>query len=147
MNLLDVFRKSKKASTPCYLGRMWVCAVKCKPWSDLGQRYGVVIKDIGIVEAFVRGGETRVLSDERDPFREGDPICLAGPVGRLEYVSQLDQWIGFFETEDAAKEGYRQFMDALVAEIESASAGLGLTGKNPPPARQRDLSQVSSLSS
>ncbi len=147
MSLLDVFKKSKKVSTPCYLGRMWACAVKCKPWSDLGQRYGVVVKDIGIVEAFVRGGETRVLSDERDPFREGDPVCLAGPVGRLEYVSQLDQWIGFFETEDEAKEGYRQFADALVAEIKSASTGLGLTSKNQPVMRQRDLSQASSWSS
>lgn len=147
MNLLDVFRKSKKAPTPCYLGRMWACTVKCQPWSNPGQRYSVAVKNVGVVEAFCRDGEAHVVSDERNPFREGSPVCLAGPVGRLEYVSQLDQWIGFFETEDAAKEGYRQFMDALVAEIKSASAGLGLTGKNQPAMHQRDLSQASSLSS
>ena len=121
MNLLSIFKKSKKTSESCYLGRMWVCAVKYRPWSDLGQRYGVVIKNVGVVEAFVRGDEPRVVSDERNPFNGNSPIDLAGPVGRLEYVSQSNIWVGFFETEDEAKEEYRRFATALVAEIEAAS--------------------------
>lgn len=134
MNLLDVFRKSKKASALTYLGRMWACTVKFDPQSILGRRYGVAVKNVGVVEAFVRGGETRVTSDERNPFSGVSPICLAGPVGRLEYVPQLHIWVGFFETEDEAKGGYRRFADALKAEIESASAGLscpGETGRAP----------------
>ena len=129
MNLLDVFRKSKKASASCYLGSMWACAVKFEPEFNPGRRYGVAVKNVGVVEAFVRGGETRVASGERDPFGDGTFGSLAGPVGRLEYDRPSHMWIGFFETEDEAKEGYRRFADALAAEIRSASAGLGVAGE------------------
>lgn len=127
MNLLNMFRKSKKATAPGYLGRMWACVVKCQPWSDPGQRYAVAVKEVGVVEAFCRGCGTRVKSDERNPFNGGSSVYLTGPVGCLEYVEASYMWIGFFETEDEVKKGYRRFADALVAEIESASAGLGLT--------------------
>lgn len=120
MNLLDMFKKSKKAATPCYLGRMWVCVVKCQLWSELGRRYGVVIKNVGVVEAYVHGGEERVTSDERNPFNNYSSVCLVGPVGYLEYVQPSNIWIGFFETENEAKEEYRRFVDDLVGEIESA---------------------------
>lgn len=128
MNLFDMFRKLKNAFAPCYLGRMWMCVVKCQPWSDPGRRYSVVIKNVGIVEAFCRGGETRVTSDERNMFNNIGPICLAGPVGRLEYVNQSYIWIGFFETEDKAKERYSRFADNLMDEIMFAGAELDLPG-------------------
>lgn len=134
MNLLDVFRRSKKASSPDYLGRMWTCVVRYRPWNARGRRYSVSVKNVGIVEAYAGGGETRVTSDEQNPFGDDNPIRLAGPVGRLGYVNQANRWIGFFETEDEAKEGYRRFADGLLSEIKSASAGLGLpgeTGKTP----------------
>ena len=126
MNLLDVFRRSKKASSPGYLGGMWACAVKFEPEAKPGRRYGVVVKNVGIVEAFARNGKKYVTSDERDPFGDGS---LAGPVGHLKYSASSHTWIGFFETEDEAKEGYRRFADALLSEITSASAGLGLPGE------------------
>ena len=134
MNLLDVFRRSKKASAPDYLGRMWACVVRYRPWNARGRRYSVSVKNVGIVEAYAGGGETRVTSDEQNPFSDDNPIRLAGPVGRLGYVNQANRWIGFFETEDEAKEGYRRFADDLLSEIKSASARLGLpgeTGKTP----------------
>lgn len=131
MNLFDMFRKSKTAFAPNCLGRMWACAVKFEPDFKPGRRYGVAVKNVGVVEAFVRGGETRVKSGERDPFGDGTFGELAGPVGRLEYFHSSHMWIGFFGTEDEAKDGYRRFADALVAEIESASAGLGAAGENP----------------
>ena len=121
MNLLDMFRKSKKAAKPHYLGRMWVCVVKCQPWSNDGQRYAVVIKNVDVVEAYMRDDETRVVSDENNPFNKCNCIRLAGPVGHLEYVQPSYIWIGFFETEDEAQDGYHQFATALVAEIKSAS--------------------------
>lgn len=126
MNLLDMFRKSKKTNVP-YLGKMWACAVKFHPSADPGRRYGVVIKNVGIVEAFVRDGEARVLSDEQNPFNGFTPVRLAGPVGRLEYVQSSEIWIGFFETEDEAKDEYRRFAGEVADEIKSASAGLGLS--------------------
>lgn len=122
MNLLDVFRKTKKASAPHNLGRMWACTVKFYPWVDSGQRYDVVIKNVGIVEAFCRNDGPRVLSDERNPFNFGTPINLAGPVGCLEYVQSANIWVGFFETEDDAKKEYCQFVNTLVDEIKSASS-------------------------
>ena len=121
MNLLNIFKKLKKTSESCYLGRMWACAVKCRPWSDPGKRYGVMVKNVGVVEAFVRNGETHVLSDEWNPFPADGDLHLEGPVGHLEYVQSLHIWIGFFETKDEAKEKYRQFVAALVAEIEAVS--------------------------
>jgi hypothetical protein len=129
MNLLDVFRKSRKTFAPNCLGSMWACAVKFEPDFKPGRRYGVAVKNVGVVEAFVRDGETRVASGERDPFGDGTFGNLAGPVGRLEYFHSSHMWIGFFETEDEAKEGYRRFADTLVAEIKSASAGLGVAGE------------------
>lgn len=123
MNLFDVFRKSKKASASCHLGSMWACVVKCKPRPDSGYWYDVVIKNVGIVEAFVHGDETRVTSDERNPFSIS-PICLAGPVGHLEYVKSLHVWIGFFGTEDEVKEKYRLFAADLERQIETASRRL-----------------------
>lgn len=132
MNLLDVFRRSKKASSPDYLGRMWACVVRYRPWNAPGRRYSVSVKNVGIVEAYAGGGETRVTSDEQNPFGDDNPVRLAGPVGRLGYVNQANRWIGFFETEDEAKEGYRRFADALLSEITSASVKLGLPGENRP---------------
>ena len=129
MSLLDALRKSKKASAPDCLGRMWACAVKFEPESKPGRRYGVAVKNVGVVEAFVRGGETRVKSDGLDLFGDGTFGGLAGPAGRLEYSRASHMWIGFFETEDEAKGGYRRFADVLATEIESASAGLGLSGE------------------
>ena len=134
MNLLDVFRRSKKASSPDYLGRMWACVVRYRPWNAPGRRYDVSVKNVGIVEASAFAGETRVTSDEQSRFGDDNPVRLAGPVGRLGYVNQANRWIGFFETEDEAKEGYRRFADDLLSEIKSASARLGLpgeTGKTP----------------
>ena len=129
MNLFDVFRRSKKASSPGYLGGMWACAVKFEPAFKPGRRYGAVVKNVGIVEAFARDGKKYVTSDERDPFGDGVFGILAGPVGYLKYSASSHTWIGFFETEDEAKEGYRRFADALLSEITSASAGLGLPGE------------------
>ena len=126
MNLLDVFRRSKKASSPGYLGGMWACAVKFEPAFKPGRRYGAVVKNVGIVEAFARNGKKYVTSGERDPFGDGS---LAGPVGYLKYSASSHTWIGFFETEDEAKEGYRRFAYALLSEIKSASVKLGLTGE------------------
>ena len=120
MNLLDIFKKSKKTSPSCYLGKMWALAVKFTPWAK--SWYGVVIAETDITEAYVRNGETQVVSSMRNPFNKGDSVSLRGPVGHLEYVSPSlsYQWIGFFETKDEAKEEYRRFADALVAKIESA---------------------------
>ena len=121
MNLLDVFRKSKKVEQPGYLGKMWMCAVKCQPWSEPGQRYDVVIKNVGVVEASARWlSGPRITADEQNPFNKCCPLNIAGPVGHLEYMPPANIWIGFFETEDEAKTGYSKFADELVAEIESA---------------------------
>ena len=129
MNLLDVFRRSKKASSPDYLGRMWACVVKFEPEAEPGRRYGAVVKNVGIVEAYARDGEKYVTSDEQYLFGGDNPIRLAGPVGRLEYDKSSHMWIGFFETEDEAKKGYRRFADTLLSEIKSASAKLVLPGE------------------
>lgn len=108
---------------------MWVCAVKFEPDFKVRRRYDVAVKNVGVVEAFVRSGETRVASDERDPFGDGTFGNLAGPVGYLEYSCSSHMWIGFFETEDEAKEGYRRFADVLLSEIASASVKLGIPGE------------------
>ena len=122
MNLLDMFKKSKKMSESGYLGKMWMCAVKCQPWSDPGQRYGVVIKNVNIVEAAARVlSGARVIADEQNPFNKNCSLNIAGPVGQLEYVPSANIWIGFFETEDEAKDGYCKFAAELMAEIKSAS--------------------------
>lgn len=134
MNLLDVFRRSKKAA-PHHdlnrlmkeiearhldLGKMWVCAVEFEPEAEPGQRYRAVVKNVGIVEAYARGGEKYVTSDKQHLFCGDIFGSLAGPVGRLEYDKSSHMWIGFFETEDEAKKEYRQFADTLSLEIESA---------------------------
>ncbi len=129
MNLLDMFRKSKKASPPTQpsasLGRMWACTVKFAPSADVW--YDVKIAETDIMEAWVRDETMRVESTARNPFNKGDPVSLRGPVGHLEYVSQLDYWIGFFETVDEAKEEYRKFAAGLVQQIKSISAKVGLS--------------------
>ena len=114
---------------PSFNESMWACAVKCRLWSDPGRRYGVVIAKTDVTEAYARDGEARVVSSMRNPFNKCVPVSLRGPVGRLEYVSQSDIWVGFFETEDEAKEEYGRFADALVDEIESASAELDIPGE------------------
>jgi len=123
MNLLDVFKKSKKSTKPGYLGMMWVCVVKFQPWSNPEQRYDVMIKNVGVVEASMLRSwdqDARITSNERNPFGAVDSINLAGPVGCLKYVQSANIWVGFFETEDEAKEGYNKFVSGLVAEIKSA---------------------------
>ena len=129
MNLLDMFRKSKKAmsavSSSASLGRMWACAVKFAPWTK--NWYDVKIVETDIMEAQVRDGITRVESTARNPFNKGDPISLRGPVGHLEYVSQLGYWIGFFETKKDAEDAYRTFAVGLIQQIKSASAILDLS--------------------
>ena len=128
MNLLDMFRKSKKSQTPtASLGKLWVCAVKFSPWDD--DQYGAEIAETDIKEAYVRNGEPQVESFMKNPFNKCDPITLRGPVGHLEYVSQSGQWIGFFETKKDAEAAYRQFAANLMQKIESASAKLGLSGE------------------
>ena len=128
MNLLDMFRKSKKSQTPtAYLDKLWVCAVKFTPWNE--DWYGAEIMETDIKEAWVRDGTAYVESTARNPFNKCDPISLRGPVGCLEYVSQSDQWIGFFETRKDTEDAYRRFAAGLVQQIESASAKLGLSGE------------------
>ena len=129
MNLLDMFRKSKNvlSSTPSSpsLGKMWVCTVKFAPWTE--NWYDVKIAETDIKEAWMRDGTTRVESTARNPFNKCDPVSLRGPVGHLEYVSQLDYWIGFFETKKDTEDAYCRFAAGLVQQITSASARLGLS--------------------
>jgi hypothetical protein len=129
MNLLDMFRKSKKAmsavSSSASLGSMWACAVKFAPWKK--DWYGVVIVETDIIEAQARDGITRVESTAQNPFSRCDPISLRGQVGHFEYVSQLGYWIGFFETKKDAEDAYRTFAVGLIQQIKSASAILDLS--------------------
>lgn len=129
MNLLDMFRKSKMSAVPssASLGRMWACAVVFAPWKEVW--YDVKIIETDIMEAQMRHGIAYVESMAKNPFNTGDPIPLRGPVGRLEYVLQSNQWIGFFETKKDAELAYRVFAAGLIQQIESASARLGLSGE------------------
>lgn len=129
MNLLDMFRKSKKAlsstASSASLGKMWVCIVKFAPEKE--DWYDVKITETDIREAWIRDGITYVESTARNPFNKYDPISLRGQVGHLEYVSQADYWIGFFETKKDAEDVYRLFADGLVQQITSMSARLNLS--------------------
>jgi len=123
MNLFDVFKKSKKSGMEtASLGKLWVCVVNFAPWKE--DWYGVKIIETDIIEARARDGITYVESTARNPFNMCDPVSLRGQVGHLDYVSQLNYWIGFFETKKDAEDTYRLFAAALVQHIESASFGL-----------------------
>jgi len=123
MNLLDMFKKSKKGHMlTASLGQLWVCAVKFEPWKK--DWYDVKIMETDIKEAYVRHDEMQVESTTQNPFNKHDPITLHGPVGRLEYASWSYQYVGFFETRKAAEDAYRLFATGLVQQIESTSSEL-----------------------
>lgn len=123
MSLLDIFRKSREktssasTSTVPSLGKMWVCVVKFEPWND--DWYDVMIKNVDISEAYMRGKDVSVTSLETDPFNS--PVKLYGKVGRLEYNQSSSRWVGFFDAKEKAEDAYRKLVSSLVDHIESMS--------------------------
>lgn len=129
MNLLDLFRKSKKASAMS-LGKMWLCAVKVEPW-EVKNWYDVAIVEADVTGAYVRSnGEQRIESSVGNPFSKYDTTQMCGPVGHLEYVQRPCQWIGFFNTKEDAEDAYSKFVASFMQQIESATAKLNLSDRS-----------------
>lgn len=128
MNLLDIFRKSKKGRTSTVsLGKMWLCAVKVEPW-EVKNWYDVAIVEADVTGAYVHSnGEQRIESSIGNPFSKYDTTQMCGPIGHLEYATRLCQWVGFFNEKKDAEDAYRKFVAKFMQQIETATAKLSLS--------------------
>ncbi len=120
MKFLNRLLKTKKPDEKT-IGSMWLCAANfavynwTKPnWCD------VVVKEVGIEQAYMLRDGMFVESTERNPFNFGDPVCFRGYVGRMTWNDERKSYfIGFFETREEAVDAYSKLAKKLIDDISS----------------------------
>ena len=127
MKFLNRLLKTKKLDDKT-IGSMWLCAANfdvrnfAKPnWCD------VLVKEVGIKEAYMRQDGMFVESTEPNQFNLGativnlgDPIRFHGYVGRLLWNDEnKNYFVGFFETKEDAENAYIDLVEKLTEDIAS----------------------------
>ena len=127
MKFLNRLLKTKKLDNKT-IGSMWLCAANfnvsnfTKPnWCD------VLVKEVGIKEAYMRQDGMFVESTERNQsnlgatiINLGATISFRGYVGRLAWNEEnKNYFVGFFETKEEAKNAYLDLVEKLIKDLAS----------------------------
>ena len=120
MKFLNRLLKTKKLDDKA-IGSMWLCAANFdvrnfakSNWCD------VLVKEVGIKEAYMRQDGMFVESTERNQFNLGATISFRGYVGRLLWNDEnKDYFVGFFETKEDAENAYLDLVEKLTEDIAS----------------------------
>ena len=120
MKLLNRLLKTRKPDEET-IGSMWLCAANfaVHDWTKPNW-CGVVVKEVGIKQAYMLRDGMFVESTERNPFNFGDCICFRGYVGRMTWNGERQSYfVGFFETKEEAENAYRELAKKLIDDIAS----------------------------
>ena len=120
MKLLNKLLKTK-APDEKTIGSMWLCAVNfaVHNWTEPNW-HDVLVKEVGIEQAYMRRNGIYVESTERNLFNFGDPVCFRGYVGQMTFNNENKcYFVGFFETKEEAENAYHELAEKLIDDIAS----------------------------
>ena len=114
--MFDIFKKQNKMKTikdvfGPVLDEMWMCRFDFYPWD--GSRFNVQVKKVHITEA--RADEDGIWV-KSDYWKDGSNSWVSGYIDKI--MGFAHGWVGFFETEEAAKKAFDDLMSKWMVEMK-----------------------------
>ena len=114
--MFSIFKKQNKMKTikdvfGPVLDEMWMCRFDFYPWD--GSRFNVQVKKVHITEA--RADEDGIWV-KSDYWKDGSNSWVSGYIDKI--MGFAHGWVGFFETEEAAKKAFDDLMSKWMVEMK-----------------------------